>query len=350
MTLLNARQGVALALAAAVAYLALARHVFETQYLWLPLVTPLGIVLPVVLVGALLFKYRELSRQRERIQVALGHYVPADVANRLAHDSFDAGASRELVHGTCLVSDAEQFTKLAESLDPESLHTLIQQYFAVLGACVERHGGFVADVSGDSMVAIWAASKPDTELRSSACRATLEALREIEAFNALRGTQGLPTGIGLDSGQLLLGNIGVAQRYQYRAVGDIVNTASRIQGLNRQLGTRALVSAAAIAGLPDVRSRLVGEFLLYGKTQAVIVHELLAPGSAAGSEELHAWFADALQFFRQRDWLQARGLLQRILDRKPDDGPSRFYLGQCDLIDPAALAADWTGTVRMGVK
>jgi adenylate cyclase len=277
--------------------------------------------------------------------------VPADVANRLAHDSFDAGASRELVHGTCLVSDAEQFTKLAEALDPESLHSLIQQYFEVLGACVERHGGFVADVSGDSMVATWAAARPDADLRLSACRATLEALREIETFNVPRGRQGLPTGIGLDSGQLLLGHITVAQRYQYRAVGDIVNTASRIQGLNRQLSTRALVSAAAVEGLADVRTRPVGEFLLYGKTQPVVVHELLAlEADHPGAEELYAWFADALRFFKQRDWREARKLFDEILERNPADGPSRFYIAQCDLVENATLPADWSGTIRMTVK
>jgi len=350
MSLLKARQGTALALAAGIAYVALAGYVFESLYLWLPLVTPLGLVLPAVLVGALLLKYGELSRQRERIRVALGHYVPADVANRLAHDSFDPGASRELVHGTCLVSDAEQFTKLAESLDPESLHTLIQQYFEVLGACVERHSGFVADVSGDSMVAIWAAARPDADLRRSACRAALEALREIEVFNARRGRQGLPTGIGLDSGQLLLGNITVAQRYQYRAVGDIVNTASRIQGLNRQLGSRALVSAATVDGLADLRTRPVGEFLLYGKTQPVVVHELLAPESELGAEELRAWFADALRNFRQRDWREARRLLEQILERNPTDGLAKFYIAQCDSVESTALPADWSGTIRMAVK
>jgi adenylate cyclase len=350
MTVLKARQAAVFALAIGVAYFALARYAFEAASLWLPLVAPLGVVLPAVLLGALLFKYREVSLQRQRIYAALGHYVPADVANHLAHDSFDTGASRELVHGTCLVSDAEQFTKLAESLDPESLHTLIQQYFEVLGACVERHGGFVADVSGDSMVAIWAAARPDAELRRSACRATLEALRAIEAFNVPRGRQGLPTGIGLDSGQLLLGSINVAQRYQYRAVGDIVNTASRIQGLNRQLGTRALVSAAAVDGLADLRTRAVGEFLLYGKTQPVVVHELLPPESERGAEELCAWFADALRFFRQRDWQEARRFLLRILERNPADGPSKFYVAQCDLAENTALPADWAGTIRMAVK
>jgi adenylate cyclase len=348
----GSRLAVVAAAAVGLIYAAAARYAFEETYLWLPLVTPLGISLPAVLLATLFFNYRELSIQRERIQVALGRYVPATVAKRLASESFDPDASRELVHGTCLVSDAEHFTQVAESLDPEALHALMQRYFAALGACVERRGGFVADVSGDSMVAIWAAAKPDVELRRNACRAALEMLRAVDRFDATPVQGGWPTGIGLDSGRLLLGNLSAAQRYQYRAVGDIVNTASRIQGLNRLLGTRALVSRDSLASLSDFRVRSVGDFLLYGKANSVAVFELLGEISEAdrATEVLIDSFAAALQSFRQRDWGRARALWLDILADCPADGPTEFYLRQCDLMERAPPPPDWTGTIRITIK
>jgi adenylate cyclase len=351
LSALRSGHAVAAAAVSGTLYLGAALYLFESMYVWVPLVGPLCILLPAVLAATLYFNYRDLGLQRERIQAALGRYVPVRVATRLAQESFDAGASRELVHGTCLVSDAEQFTQLAESMDPESLHTLIQDYFAELTSVVEDYGGFVADISGDSMVAIWAGSRPDAALRRSACDATLSALARIDRFNAARRQQSLPTGIGLDSGELLLGNIGFAQRFQYRAVGDIVNTASRIQGLNRQLGTRALASAAALETLPGFQTRPLGEFLLLGKTNTVLVHELRGANTSDADEgELTERFAAALHLFRQRNWDGARDALERILARYPTDGPARFYLRQCDVCASAMLPEEWSGTIRMNVK
>ena len=288
---------------------------FEKVGVWLPIVAADCVVLPLVLLSSLFMRYRELSAQRHRIQAALGYYVPPSIVSRLAHESFEADASAELVHGTCLISDAEQFTRLAESLDPEALHELVQQYFAVLSAAVERRGGFVADISGDSMVAIWAAARPDWELRREACLAALNVLEEVTKFNVGRGRQSLPTGVGLDSGELLLGSISFAQRLQYRAVGDIVNTASRIQGLNRQLGTRALLSSSTLEALPGLVSRKVGDFVLVGKTHPTEVHELLGHGPESRKEHrmLIQCFAVALESFRRREWSEASKKFGEIL-------------------------------------
>ena len=202
------------------------------------------------------------------------------------------------------------------------------------------------------MVAIWAAARPDRELRKEACLAAIDVLDEVAKFNAGRATRSLPTGLGLDSGELLLGNVSFAQRLQYRAVGDIVNTASRIQGLNRQLGTRALLSSSTLESLPGLTTRKVGDFLLLGKTHATEVHELLGHGPESRQEHcmLIEEFAAALGAFRRRDWSAASEMFARILDVNPDDGPSRFYLAQCKVLAEADLPLDWRGTIRMSVK
>jgi adenylate cyclase len=323
---------------------------FSAQGLWLPLVLPLGIQLPAALLAALLLSYRQLERQRRRIQSALGYYVPADVVEALARESIATGASGRLLQGACLVTDADEYTALAETLAPDELAALLNDYYEVLFAAVSRHGGLVADVAGDSMVAVWAAARPSPDTRRHAMAAALEARAAVGVFNARLGRQGLPTRIGLDYGELVLGNIGAGARYEYRAVGDIVNTASRLQGLNRQLGTRILVSAALLEGETERASRFVGEFLLLGKQRPLAVYELLdvqwEPETVAALGE---GFSAALTRFRAAQWASAERSFRELLEQFPDDGPSRYYVDICGRYQKKPPPV-WDGVVRMTVK
>ena len=128
----------------------------------------------------------------------------------------------------------------------------MNRYYGVLFEPVKQHGGLVQDVVGDSMLAIWATTEPDASLRNRAMVAALAAATAVDRFNAASGRFALPTRIGLHSGRLLLGSVGAIDHYEYRAVGDIVNTATRLEGLNKHLGTRLLVSAEVLHGLEDL--------------------------------------------------------------------------------------------------
>ncbi len=127
----------------------------------------------------------------------------------------------------------------------------MNDYYGVLFRIVEEHGGEISDTAGDSMVAVWATAEPNPDVQRRALRASIAMIEAVEAFNRQRPSAPLPTRIGLESGELVIGNIGSEQRYEYRAIGDIVNTAARIQGLNAVLGTRVLVSAATLSGSAD---------------------------------------------------------------------------------------------------
>lgn len=351
LALVRLRVAFPVGIGAGLAYLAAAVYAFDSAQSWWPVVVPLCVQLPLVLVTLAGFRYRDINAQRDLVQAALGRYLPPPVVSRLAAESFDSGAERELVHGTCLITDIEQYTGVAEAMAPDGLVELMRGYFAMLSARVEENGGYVADVSGDSMVAIWAGAVPDARLRRRACEAALAMQAQVERFNRDGETPQLPTGMGLDSGEVVLGNIGAEARYRFRAVGDIVNTASRIQGLNRRLGTRVLASNAAIAGVPGVATRRVGEFLLLGKRAPVVISELLdAAGSAAAYAGLREMFAAGLQLFEQRRFSEACRQFERILKRHPGDGPSLFYISQCEVFAARNLPEDWAGTIQIPVK
>jgi adenylate cyclase len=330
------------------AYVGVAYWLFVAEYLWLPLVVPLLVQLPAAVVVGAWWNYRELALQRQRVHIALGYYVPATVARRLAEQSTAMGSTRELLHGTCLVTDAEQYTSVSEALGPERLAALMNDYYGVLFEIVEEFGGEISDTAGDSMVAVWAAAKPDPAMRARALAAAIAMPAAIESFNRERRGGQLPTRIGLESGELVLGNIGAEQRYEYRAIGDIVNTAARIQGLNRVLGTQVLVSGATLTGA-DPPLRDLGAFLLRGKRSAVRVHEPLATAAVVLDDAALRAFAAALTAFQGGAWTEAREGFAALVGRYGDDGPTRYYLALAERFEQTPPAA-WTGAVTLMVK
>jgi adenylate cyclase len=338
----------ALAVLAGGSYVAAAYWLFTSQYYWLPLVVPLTLQLPASFGAALWWSYRDLAEQRERVRTALGFYVPRSLVQRLTQQSLTPGADRQLLHGTCLVTDAEHYTSVAERLPPDRLASLMNDYYAAIFRVVQSHGGEISDTAGDSMIAVWASSKPDASARLHAARAALAIIDAVEAFNRTHAESPLPTRVGLESGEMLLGNIGAEQRYEYRAVGDIINTASRIQGLNQLLGTRVLISAATLDGV-DLPARDLGTFLLRGKRLPVRVFGPLAGGGKGVDEQGLDAFAAALAALRRADWRRAQEEFAALAQRFPDDGPTRYYAALCVSLrdNPPAV---WTGAVRVTAK
>jgi len=342
-----ARAAIAAAIVGAL-YFGTAYWQFTSYYVWLPLVVPLLLQLPASFATAVWWSYRDVTAQRERVRTALGYYVPRSLVSTLTEETLTAEANSQLLHGTCLVTDAENYTSVAERLPPAALAALVNDYYQAIFRVVQVHGGEISDTAGDSMVAVWASGRPDAGARLRAARASLAILDVVEQFNRAHADAPLPTRVGLETGEMLLGNIGGEQRYEYRAVGDIVNTASRIQGLNPLLGTRALLSATTLAGI-DLPARDVGTFLLRGKRLPVDVFEPIAADGCRLDERSIEEFAAALAAFRRGDWQAAQDAFEGLAARFPGDGPSRYYdaLSRAMRLDPPA---SWTGVVRITAK
>jgi adenylate cyclase len=333
---------------AGVLYSGVAYWQFTSSYVWLPLVVPLLLQLPASFCTAVWWSYRDVAAQRERVRTALGYYVPRSLIGSLTDETLTRGADRQLLHGTCLVTDAENYTSVAERLAPAELAALVNDYYQAIFRVVKAHGGEISDTAGDSMVAVWASGRPDVAARLRAARASVAILDAVEEFNGAHADSPLPTRVGLETGEMLLGNIGGEQRYEYRAVGDIVNTASRIQGLNQPLGTRVLLSATTLAGV-DLPARDVGTFLLRGKRLPVDVLEPIFDGRCRLDGAGLAEFAAALAAFRRGDWQAAQDGFAALAARYPDDGPCRYYdaLSRSMKQDPPA---NWAGAIRITAK
>ena len=151
-----------------------------------------------------------------------------------------------------------------------------------------------------------------------------------------------------------MGNVGAYDRYEYRALGDIVNTASRIEGLNKTLGTRVLASQEVVRQLDGFLTRELGAFQLVGKSQPLVVHELLCGIEEARPYQrlLCAQFAEALEAYRKREWDQAIDQFSALIHHPSTqgDGPSLFYVTLCEQYKTNPPRATWTGVVRVTQK
>jgi adenylate cyclase len=335
------------------AYLLIAVRQFTLAGMWLPLVIPLCLQAPLALFGGVLLNYRDARRERQLIKQAFGYYLPDKIVDQLAESVGPINSTDQLVYGACLATDVEKYTTLAETMSPRELGQLMNEYYAELFKPVERLGGVVNEVVGDAMLAIWAASSSEVSVRKQACEAALEIVEALDRFNqAVVGRPALLTRFGLHSGQMLLGNIGASQHYEYQAVGDMVNTATRIEGLSKYLGTRILASEETVDGLEYLLTRPVGCFLLAGKSTAVCVVELGGRKQDTNPQVtlLYQKFAAALEAYRTRRWRDAATQFSEILDMFPQDGPSQFYLHRCEAYVQNPPDEPWHPTVRLDQK
>jgi adenylate cyclase len=333
-------------------YLIAGHYQFKSTGIWLPLVVPLFFQVPIAIFAALVWKYIRTNKERQHIRKAFGYYLPDSVVDQVVRNISDIKTSRQLVYGTCLCTDAEKYTTLSETMEPEKLSRFMNRYYEAIFEPVRRRGGIVSDVIGDSMLAIWASGHPDATLRHQSCLTALDIAKAVNRFNRSSPGWQLPTRIGLHSGRMMLGNIGAIDHYEYRAVGDVVNSASRLEGLNKHLGTQIIVSEAVLHQLDGLLARPLGKFYLAGKSNPIGVHELVCrlEESSAQQRSLCAIFDEALGAYSQQSWQKAIKIFEESMKIFREDGPSFYYLRLCEQYLKHPPEEEWDGSIRLANK
>jgi adenylate cyclase len=333
-------------------YLIAAEYMFRSSGTWYPVVVPLLVQAPLAFFGAVLWRYFETNKERQNIRNALAYYVPNEVVQLLARNRIDMKRGGQTVYGVCLFSDAAGYTSVSERMGPQELSEFMHKYFEVVFEPIKENGGLVVALEGDAILAIWKAARPEAALRKQACQAALGVARAVRRFNESLQTLNLPARIGVHAGQIFLGNIGAGGHYAYSATGDTVNTASRMEGLNKHLGTAILVSEDAIRDLDSFLTREAGTFRLKGKTQPIVVHELLCrvEESAVEQRKACALFAEGLRAFRSQAWDEAHAIFSRVIESSGEDGPSTFYMRLCDQHRRTPPEGSWEGTIDLAEK
>jgi len=305
-------------------------YAFVTQHWFLPVANPILFQIPVGALTAIWCMRAEERRRRERIVGAARQYLPEEVVRSLASGPIH-GSSRlagEVRHSVCLASDIEGFTSLSERLTPDIVQKLLNQYFEGMFEVMQRHGGVISDIAGDGVMCVWCAPAYTPSACNAAVAAAVGLVEAVDKFNLAHPQHMLPTRIGLHAGSALLGVVGGAGRYASTIVGDVANTASRVEGLNKQLGTRLLASEEALEQVTGFMLRPLGDFLLAGKSEPIRVSEVLGRTGDPRLAALVGNFAEAFASYQSQRWDAAAVMFEALLHAYHRDGPSRYFLAR----------------------
>jgi adenylate cyclase len=316
------------ALGIAVATMAMAYYLFVHHNLLVAWLIFAGVQVPLALAWSVVFNSVQLYVQNRLYRQTLRMFLPPRLVEKFAANRSLLAPGAEKQTLTLCFSDIADFTSLSEGMDPDELAALMNAYFqAAVETCIHPNDGTVSKFMGDAIFAFWNAPDQQHDHALRACKAAL-GFRELTA----RPFHGriLRTRIGLHTGVANVGNFGSEQKIDYTALGENVNLASRLEGLNKFLGTECLMSAQTKTEIADrLVTRAVGNFRLKGFEGLVAVHELV--GWPEQEEETRAWreaFAKALRNYQERRPELAAIGFRQVLQLKPDDGPASFYLKQ----------------------
>ena len=257
------------------AYFGAALIAFNGDAAWLPLLVPLGVAVPAAMGAGLSARFFELKRDREHRGRVISVTLPPHVVHRILEEKAELADLEELVYGACISTDIQDYTRWSARRRPEEIRSVMDAYFAELKRVAWKFGADCADTGGDSMMAVWADRERSKSLRERVCAAALELSETAERFHRTHRQRGLATRVGAHYGRVDIAMSGGSLQKEYRAVGDVPNTASRIQQLNKELGTRVLVSGAVIRGVKGLRVRDLGHVRLRRKPDTTHVYELI---------------------------------------------------------------------------
>lgn len=308
------------------------------------------------MVGDLEFAYNQVKQyayksvlaknSEERIRHIFQKYVPGEVIDEVLKAKGEKLFEGKNQDATILFSDIRSFTTIAEGLPPEELVTVLNTYFNIMVGVIMEHKGIIDKFMGDAIMALFGAPVQYGDDPSQAVKTSLEMIHELKGFNKnLRrhGRRPWEIGIGLNTGNVIVGNIGSEQKMEYTCIGDTVNLANRLEGLTKFYGVPIIISEHTRnqAGA-DINTRELGIERVKGKEQGIKVFELYDE-AADGVTEGYEIFREALRVYQSRDFERALKLFTDSRDALENDKPSGVYIDRCKNYIQFPPPENWDG-------
>lgn len=346
--------GLVLFITLALSYFSIDCFLFANNNIYLQVIYPLN-CLAVVYVALGLMRFLAEEAERKRIKAAFQNYVAPDVVNIMLQHPEKLHLGGEKREMTVMFSDIRGFTTLSERMEPEELVALLHSYLNPMTEIVFKHNGTMDKYIGDAIMAIYGAPLALPKHADQACQTALEMVEALSGLWEGWRAQGWPElriGIGINSGSMTVGNMGSQRLFDYTVIGDNVNLASRLEGLNKYYGTAILVSEATQRLLQDsFILREVDRVRVKGKKAPVSIFELRGQGQPQGVEaELLQTFQAGLAAFRQQQWINATDHWHNCLRLVPDDGPAQLLLKRTQSLAQQPPPPDWDGTATLTEK
>ena len=302
---------------------------------------------------------KQLARAQGQMCAALqsfSRYVPMEIVRSLVEMGEVARIGGRTESLTVLFTDIRGFTTIAETMTPQALTDHMAEYFEEMLAILRGYRATIDKFVGDAVVAFWGAPLPDADHAVHGVGAALSCRDQLAELNAKwqsAGRPALPTCFGLDTGTVVVGNVGAPSRLNYTALGDTVNVAARIEGVNRLYGTEILGTEAIRAAAGDAFLwRLVDRVYVLGRREAIDAYELL--GSAGQVPDERVSFARtyeaAFELYQSRRFSEAAERIAPLAQSDPDDASVQYLLSKCQTFGDQPPGDDWDGVRQLQQK
>ncbi|MEW5722239.1 MAG: adenylate/guanylate cyclase domain-containing protein [Thermodesulfobacteriota bacterium] len=328
-----------------------------TKGIWINVTYPILTVL-LVYTGITVYRYMTEEREKRWIKGAFNSYVnPSLVSEMLKNpDMLKLGGDKKIA--TVLFSDIRGFTTISEKMDAEKLTHLLNRYLTVMTDIVFKYNGLLDKYIGDAVMAVWGAPLPDALHARRACLTSLEMMEGLARFREELAQEDenspyLDIGIGVNTGLMVVGNLGSEVRMDYTAIGDSVNLASRLEGTNKQYGTHIIVGEITFEQVKeDFYCRELDSVAVKGKELPVRIFELLGEKEKVTENTLKMAraFQRGLVAYKRQRWDQARKVFSALQQYFPEDQPTRLYLERVTELKRNPPGPDWNGVFVMKTK
>jgi adenylate cyclase len=328
---------------------------FAHYGMWLSFVVPAGTL---VTNYATITSFRMIFEEREKRKVrkTFERYVSPGVIALIEKDPKkyfkQGGESKEL---TVMFSDIRSFTTIAEGLTPDGLVRLLNEYLGEMTDILFRRWGTLDKYIGDAIMGFWGSPYPQEDHAIRACACALEMRARLQELNMkweLEGQKPLAIGVGINSGEVNVGNMGSSKRFAWTVMGDNVNLASRLEGITKDYHVQCVVSESTYRVTKDHYAfREIDRIRVKGKSLPVTIYELLDWGR---NESLYTErivrFSEAVTAYRRQQWDEAIELFEKIRVKFPDDGPAETFIKRSHEFMEAPPEPDWDGVYAMKTK
>lgn len=351
---LSAVKGIFLVSALFGLHIYLAQWLFTHTALWMNIVYPL-LALVLLYISLTIYRYLTEERERKKIKGAFSYYVSKSVVNEMLKDPKRlklGGDKRDL---SVLFSDIRGFTTISESLSPEELVSLLNEYLTVMTDIVFKYEGTLDKYMGDAIMAIYGAPLELPDHPQRACYSALEMIESLRKLNEKwikEGKTPLDIGIGINTGVMMVGNMGSQQRFDYTVMGDAVNLGSRLEGANKSYQTNIIISESTYERIKnDFFCMELDSVRVKGKKVPVKIYQLLGRDNLPGNrKEAVSFFHQGLELYKKQKWDDALEFFQTALAKDSDLSAARLYIQRCLELKINPPPPDWDGVFIMKTK
>jgi len=334
---------------------AIAHIAFLFWRIWFNMTFPvLFIVLDYLVITS--YKYFAEEKKQRIIKHAFEHYVSPAVVKKILETTENPTLGQEQRIMSALFSDIRGFTAISERMSSKELSEFLEEFFTPMIAIIAEHEGTVDKYIGDAIMVFYGAPQEQSDHAIRACQTAVDMNIRVEELRVRWKARGLPLiniGLGINSGEMSVGNIGAKERFDYTILGDNVNLASRLEGVNKQYGTNIIISQFTydLIGHDAFTVRELDIIRVKGRKEPVAIYELI--GYDIYFQQMQAlaeMFSKGLFAYRERQWKQAIVLFRNVLQKYPGDKPSKLYIDRCEKYKLNPPPEDWDGVFEMKTK